>query len=497
MRRYVPILFVLLLAACSTTQTFPEQEYQPRTVSPEETVRPAVNRTIPPDSLTPQREPNTSEEPQEPEPEPRPKPKRHTIDVRYGVLGFNQSLDHHTEPFTKYQFPALLKSRNVKGHAYEQRMQLAGGSIRFRKHEDTVSDFLYYEEDEPILRYTFILHGTTFLDIIGEQINVLGNTYTVTDATAKDVILENDHVQLVIGGGSVDINGEAMADTTSSMTGSKFVVESRVDTEDDDELAVPAGSSVQEHLAEPTMLTDKLDIRYDGLVPTPATTFQFQNTDDGVRIRIKEDGERRNVPLIHRATMQWGDEEGRLVFDETQQITSGDYVILASDRSHVLQYHGIDGDELDFSNGYMDVHVRLNTTAIPLQGKRYRFSRTNETLRLDLNGDGDFKDTVRYRRPGYAFAFGNRSMTFRFSKDTSRTVSFKQGERVELIPKFRGYELRDGFAHATDYGTRYVFTGELEEGFEDGTIIYPNSRGKGKIVLESSADRPPYVRHID
>jgi len=257
------------------------------------------------------------------------------LSVGYGLVTLNQTLGTFSPTFTKYDFPELLKSRNVKsdlvpiGGKYEQFLKLLGGRVIYTGDEyDVVDDYLVYRDDEPIYEYQFVFSDGSFLDYVGQEINILGNTYKIIEATKEDVILENleTNDRLVIGGGKILFNNEILSKTDSRMTGDSIFIIAKADALGDD-IFISKGETLQEYLVEPTLITDKIDIRYLGVNQVLHIKIEFNNKGDELELRITEPyQETVRIPIGYQDFL--GDEEGVLHYDENDDIKINDYFIL-------------------------------------------------------------------------------------------------------------------------------------------------------------------------
>ncbi len=546
---FVVLLLVLSVTACSSdSKSFPVHNYSPSSSYEDDQVRPVINKTS-----RSYEEQNREDEssgvpsdvPRNPVDQLSTPVEQYKLSVGYGIVGLNQTLGKFAPEFSKYEFPDLLKSRNIRGGvegvagSYEQFLKPLGGRVMFTAdEEDRVSDYLVYRDEEPIFRYELVLSDGSFLDFIDEEIWLLGYKYTIKDATKEDVVLEgvDNGNELVIGGGSVKLNGETLADTDSRMTGDKIIVVAKVDAKNEgDNIYIPFNHSLQEFLGDPTVLTDKVDIRYKGIVDVPRTKLDFNNKGDELELYITGPRGRESIiPLGFLIGDGWrlGDEEGVLHVSESTGISDykvgvDDYFVLSSGSpsrqakslSTALQYKGVTPveNEVEFvSRSGLVIEAGYNGTEgenakgyIHFAGKDFKFyiggEESDYRIAVDMNGNGridgavvDFKtrDGV-IDLPSQSEFSGpaNVSLELFNYKESGRgsessTFEIRPGDEFS-IKMFTDKELFDMQSNdkvmSSVYGTQYFLFNERDDKvFEEVVIDHPLEKRRAEVVVESS-----------
>jgi hypothetical protein len=507
----VSLIFLILLVACSQTKEFPVGSYQPAEVR-DDTVRPVINKTTPPNAdrqgpppSQPSTQPTTPNETNVPQ--LAPPVQEHRLDVGYATLGFNTTLGPHE--FSKYEFPELLKSRNVRVGGstipYEQFLRVDGGRVIVTANEeDNVSDYLVYEDEEHIMTYEFRLGQGTFLDILDQAILMLGHRYIVREVTKEDVILERAETgtKYVIGP-TVRIGDEILEDTEGRMSGSSFIITSKADAEHEgDDLYIAPGETLQDNLGEPTVLTDQFDIEYKGLRDMTTTELRFDNDGEELHVDVQSPSRSARIPLASNEPVRIGDEEGRLVTNENTRVTLQDYLVLSppGKQSRVFQFSSVNEREQEIelaSPDLVTIEARYNASQgrINYAGDQFAFRIENETIRVDMNGNGEFSDDVRYVGDTYTLALpqtvtdGTATYTLRVREQgrstdhTDITVHFD--EELRLTADRDVLESDDHGISVSPYGTYYVFEHEDDGQYEELAVTHPHLQGRAEVVVVS------------
>jgi len=446
------ILVFTLIVACAPVKEFPVGDYSPPNVPDNEVKRPEIIRTVPPPP--PPKQPEVKKDLPEAQNLIPFRPgfqEAHDFKIGFNTVMFsNQSIGPSPFHFSKYEFPEMLKSRNVLGGIdpvgghYEQFLRLLGGRILFTSDEyDNVGTYLFYEDGEDIFEYEFSFLDGTFIDFIEGEIMILGNTYTIEDATKKDVVLINTETGdlLVIGGGPVKLNGEVLAKTDSKMLGTSLFIVAKANSEIlGDNIYITPGKSLQQYLGEPVLLTNLFDITYIGDEEVPSSIYDFHGKENEIEMRIAGPFRGEIVLPLARPTndgFRLGDDEGTLhsteAANETDRIVKqGDYFVLTSpdytsnylynryqneetgSLSILFQYKKINTKEYNIEivskEGFAleayyvgqpsNASNTSNLTSepgvasgfIPFAGESFKFTIGSESegypLAIDLNGDG-------------------------------------------------------------------------------------------------------------
>jgi len=555
MKKEVLLFLLILLVACQETK-----EFQVRSIPTDHVivpnVRPEINRTI------------IEEEPEYPDIKKEDVPKQvdlenpkesYEFEVTYGqLIGPNHTVGAYPTTsypyfFTKYEFPELLRSRNIRGSitpamgSYEQFLRLAGGQVLFTQdEEDNVGDFLVYRDNEPIYEYELHLNVGSFLDYIEEELWVLNNPYIIKTVTKKDIVLIHRETgdTVVIGGGSININGEVIEDTDSRMLGGSIFIVAKADAEiEGDDIFIAPGHSLQEYLGEPTLLTDLFDIRYEGVNEVPLTQFYFKNDKEEIELRVTSpQGLVTKIPIGFLGGPGWrlGDQEGQLHVIEGLnssdfKVKIDDYFILSTPAmnrntiyersignmsgtlSAIMQYRKINTREniIELSNkqglvveSYYFGDPGSNATGdIFMGGNRFRYVIGNATdnypLSIDLTGNGVIaSEKVTLVMDDAILEFPDAEVFNDSANLTLRLFNFDFYELKEevmvlqinpdnpfTITVYADLDIRsyknDNKDALSNFGTYYLFLNqEGPDTFEDIKIFHPLIHRFAKIKVE-------------
>ncbi|MFC1647977.1 hypothetical protein ACFL1B_00820 [Nanoarchaeota archaeon] len=557
MKRGLLLVFILLIAiaGCSEKSFEDNQQaaYQPSTFMNKPVIRPAINKTeLPEPVIEPELPPEMPEKVKEIEVESFNTPvSEHRMQVGYGIFSTNTTLG--SPVFGKYEFPKLLKTRSVDSKVnriratYEHFLRLKGGKVMFTGNNlDEVSDFLVFENKEPILEYELVLSHGTFLDFVGSEIWFLGNTYKIGEANKEDLILQNTETYdiLVIGAGHVRLNDEVLEDTDSRMTGSSLLLISKAEAlVEGDDIFIPKGHSLQEYLGEPTLLTNKFDIRYFGVMDVPSNLVYVQNKGDEIELRmINQLGETR-IPLAYKTPggFRLGDEEGLMHVKEAENTTDfnvqqNEYFILSMSQVDAtdLYYRHRDGmaEISSIVMHYKDINIHQKrieivsregfalelfyngtpgdgaTGFIQLYDERYRFwvggEETGYALAVDMNADervsGAIVDYIMpdgiIDLPSKEVFAENGNVRLEFlnfddvgmkKEEATMRINANDEFTLTLLIDTHILEMDDDHAMSvTEYGTHYfLFNEEGNNEYEDLTISHPLAPRLAEIVIEA------------
>lgn len=246
----------------------------------------------------------------------------------------------------------------------------------------------------------------------------------------------------------VQIKGEIdTADTNAKINSIKLRVEA--DSSSNDDLFIPAGSSVREFLENPgVLLSESFDIRYEGLMDTGVSLIELDpQGDEGYNLRFENRaGKMYNIPLVDNSedTFILGEDKGTagadasdelLIFTEGTDIKEDDSFVLSAAPnddtafSYIYTFDDLDSSDkiLTFSDASTGGQKEVSYTGtaptaigdLVVGGKTFRVTVLNttsgsEAIEVDLDSSGTVgtNDVKITTQGGAILAFvGNVSAT--------------------------------------------------------------------------------------
>lgn len=218
------------------------------------------------------------------------------------------------------------------------------------------------------------------------------------------------------------VTGSFTSETSFEITSIKYVV--KMDpAAGGSTVYIPAGHGVRELVEEPELLlSDTLDIRYEGLTEPTTSTVEFApgaGDDEYTLVFTNIDGDEYTVPFLSTDDengLRFGDSTDNLVFQEpaagAYNVGVDDYVIVTSKTganaykavTNVIQYEGYDIDKrtvsfTDIANGdpitsVLTANVGNATGTIQAGGNTYNVivdttsGEDDGNVSVDVDGDG-------------------------------------------------------------------------------------------------------------
>lgn len=279
---------------------------------------------------------------------------RTELDVPLG-----DTIGEHHPRITATEFP-LLRHRSIivdsgttAGYEEELRFDFkenTTGRVIFGKDDDDrIGTFLHFQEDKPILEYRLRLRAGTFSDVRGREIQVLGHTYLIAEATNRTVQLFGVDVANNLGftnGSRLVVNSTAQTDTIARVTPTEISYILYADDTGEDGILLSPGERLSGKVPRTRLASRILDIAYEGAPLSESATLEIDRTSYGYRLIADTLGGEITLPLVE-------EDAGALVFgrlDERLHITPctynayciapGDTVLLTSPRgqSYLITY---------------------------------------------------------------------------------------------------------------------------------------------------------------
>lgn len=359
-------------------------------------------------------------------------PKTNTPDqCASEILEVHEHLDEHFAPLdsTNTNFLECGAASTPAGSTiYTQHIQPGQGQIVYEEDErDVIGHFLHFNDGANIFTYEMRfddgLKAAQATDLIGTQLNIIGKDYEITNATlasndltlflhaldnTRDVTLKNT-LNDMGNPGTVVVDGEIIEDAHIHFQGSTqqgvrvdlIRYGLRADAILGD-IYVPAGQQLSAQLDEPEGLLG-FDMHYDGLSiePINLVRLDFVGQDEIDLEFFNREGLFYDLPLASNETgvLKWGDDDDNLHYREKANIENDDFFILNgnSNFTHVLRYDAIDTTNqrltfTDLGTGTLEIwYDAAGTGTLLVGGDLYAVQRNpDNTLRIDLNGDGFF-----------------------------------------------------------------------------------------------------------
>jgi hypothetical protein len=243
-----------------------------------------------------------------PEPERKPWPVAQDPGTELDVL-LGDAIGTHHPLITRAEFPLLshpvIRVHNNRVLGYDETLKLFFGSngtgkVLFTKDEETggIGTFLLFEEGKTIFEYALKLDSGTFADIQGREIQILGHTYVISEASNMTVTLFGRSVAsnlLFEEGERLVVNSTAQIGTVSRVLPNAISFRLVADGPNGDILLSP-GKSLGETIGWRPLGSDLFDIRYKGAPVASSERIEFEQTRFGYRL-ITQGG---TLPLVEK-----------------------------------------------------------------------------------------------------------------------------------------------------------------------------------------------------
>jgi hypothetical protein len=408
MRWYVPLVLIILLVGCEKVELIDNNTTGPPIIGADDG-RPDIPRSNPPQDM-----PDNYEEPT-----PRPVTNR-TVFIPAGAPGteldvpLNDAIGKHHPLITQKELPLLrhgqvrVNSNELIGYDETIRFDFGSnstGKVIFGQDEEEIGTFLLFEEKKPILEYRLQLHKGTFEEFSGRDIQILGHTYVIAEATNKTVWLYGRSVASNLffeNGSKMEVNSTRRQDTKVIVTPRSI---SYVLYADEDILLSP-GEGIGDTIDRLSFGTDLMDIVYKGAPTLEGATVALRLTDEGYALSAETAAGPLDLDLVSlrdgRAAL--GGEEKLHVAPCGYCISEDDFFIVTSSdgKSFLLRYTGLGSDHVLIRHGDIRYSYEyrgtpgVNATAEIILDK-YRFPvkigpKDNSTGEYNLSVEQGFRN---------------------------------------------------------------------------------------------------------
>lgn len=346
------ITLIFLLAACQQIGPLPDEGFNyTRT---EEDVRPEIPRGYePPEEEIPARQPTGSERPVLlDDPTPR-------VELK---LPIGEPLSDSHPIVMKYEFPllggkAVPLGNGVATYDQEIRFRNSSGRITFARDPVTeeIGTHLAFEGDRPIFTYVVRLHDATWTQLSGRDIELLGHTYVVAEATNHTVAFfgrDVDSNLLFDDGDHLVVDSNGRLDTRAFVRPHEIGYVLLADGPDSGgDIILSPGESLRENLHGDDLASRFLNVRYAGLGDVPVARLRLDRTEFGYDLIADTPQGEVRIPLVEEdAGMIVLGEVGRPLHVEdcplgAYCIAPDSYVLLSRNgRTFVLEYSDVSLD---------------------------------------------------------------------------------------------------------------------------------------------------------
>lgn len=272
------------------------------------------------------------------------------------------TIGKHHPIITRREFPLLAHSPiRVNQNlllGYEQLLKFDFGAntsgrivFTFDERTDEIGSFLKFEEGKPIFQYILRLNQGTFYDISGRDIQVLGHTYTIAEATNNSVTLYGKTVSsnlIFTNGERLFVNNSRRGSTLVNVTPNTLSFTLFAQGKDDDNIILSPGESITENVGQLKLGSDLFDIRYKGAPFQDMTQVKIKNSNRGFKLVAEVASGPLNIDLaeIQNGKVVLGGQERLHVRSCGFCIAPDDNIVLTTPNkeSFILRYSGTSVD---------------------------------------------------------------------------------------------------------------------------------------------------------
>ncbi|HIH24693.1 TPA: hypothetical protein HA251_06695 [Candidatus Woesearchaeota archaeon] len=324
------IVAILFLGACSpppfddgTDSTTP-----PVTVTPNDgTARPDIPRTNPPADTPDNTEYKNPGEQTHSWPQVVINNKTPSVDLD---IPLGEELGDAHPFITSKEFPLLRHQPiRVSGNelvGYDETLRFAfgnntTGTVAFAKVDEELGTFMRFERGKPVFEYRITLYKGTFIDMQGRDIQILGHTYVIAEATNTSVALFGKSIPSNLffeQDEPLEVNGTSVRESMCNITPRSISYTLYTKGNDDGRnIMLSPGESLRDNLGWHALASAIFDIEYKGNPAQNATLMFFKRTKHGYDLEIVTWKGRLQLPIIE-------EDAGRLILgsiDERLRVT--------------------------------------------------------------------------------------------------------------------------------------------------------------------------------
>lgn len=452
---------------------------------------------------------------------------------RYNLLSIGENISNVMGTLTGFQLREILKNGRLSSNTeafgpraafYEQFLTLKAGKVVFGLEEDLdiTSTYLLFKEDEPLFDYSMRLNGGIFKFFEGEIINFLGHEYFIEEVTVDYMTFQGvtipDRIMFRDGNG-VLLNQEKFYNDELNVTFEEDYL--RIIIISDDWLKILPETCFVEYLREPEMLlTNRIDVCYQGLTPVPVFEIMFDNKGDDYKLSFTTNKNTSyNVPLVSFEPFKMGNENYNFVAIEGDSksdyvIGKKDYFVISNNRevhglTNVLRLISVkekliifDDPALEQFYVYYEGTPGVNATAdLIVDNVLHKvYIGENDTISVDLDGNGRInKDKVPIVTAGNAILkvveVASDAVILSMTTPKELREDKADGITIEMIIREDGLSIDRNDLNMYEDGDRNALVGMNDYGdlfiLEDYSD-YDEQLGEDLIILH-----PLYQRFAD
>jgi len=262
---------------------------------------------------------------------------------RYNLLSIGENISKIMGTLNQLQLREILRGGSLRSNTmafgpraamYQQFLKLRAGKVLFGldAEEEFITTYILFNEEEPIFDYVLELNGGIFKFFEGEQIHFLGHDYVieeVTNTTMQLVGVTTPDTIILRNQRGVFVNDKTISEDVLNITFKQDYL--RIIINAPDELKILPGTSLRNYLLDQSiLLTNRLDLEYEGLTDAPTYNIRLRKTNEKYKLSFTTNKNLTyTVPLINLNPFKTGDDEVSFVFKEGKN--NSDYVIKDND----------------------------------------------------------------------------------------------------------------------------------------------------------------------
>jgi len=461
---------------------------------------------------------------------------------RYNLLSIGENLSDTIFILNKFHLREILRSGRLSSNTeafgpraavYEQFLRLRAGRVvfGFDEDEEVISTYLLFREGEPILDYLLELYNGIFKFFEGETIHFLGHDYIIEEVTnnsmrfvgvtTPDELLFRDKHGVWVNNGisNVRIPNDVL-NVTFTQDYLRIILVAQDDTR------ILPGTGLRSYLTQPeALLTNRLDLTYDGLTEAPIFDIKFDKRSDKYRLSFTTNKNRSyNIPFAYLNPVKMGDNDNNFVYKEGEDksdyvIRKKDYFIINNNRefnglTNILRLLSVKDNLILFEDPalekfyvYYEGTPGVNASAdLIVDNVLHKvYVGGNDSINVDLDGNGRIrgdsvpivtagngiirinsvdndKINISLITPRQMREHENSDLEINIIIDSNRLILDKND--VELIKD----TVSDSLVGMTDYGVLFVLRkniDEHEQSGEDLLIKYPMIQRFADVIVKA------------
>ncbi|HJX06250.1 MAG TPA: hypothetical protein VJ461_06080, partial [Candidatus Nanoarchaeia archaeon] len=241
---------------------------------------------------------------------------------RYNLLSIGENVSDVIGVLNAFHLKEVLRGGVLRSSTeafgprvanYAQFLKLRTGMVVFGYEEESelVTTYLLFKEGEPILEYSLEMQGGIFKFFENQKIQFLGHEYfieEVTNSSMKLLGVSTPDTLLFRNQHGVWINDKPVSEEILNVSFGKDYL--RIALLADEDIRIIPGTGLRSYLDKPeVLLTNRLDIDYEGLTEVPTFDIKFDKTSERYKLGFVSQGNLSyNIPLSYLSPFKTGDE---------------------------------------------------------------------------------------------------------------------------------------------------------------------------------------------